>query len=201
MASGVSPVPDIRALLLESTALLEGHFMLSSGRHSNRYLQCARALQHPAVAERLGGEIASVCRDQLEEIPEVVVSPALGGLIIGHEVGRALGVRACFAERVAGSMQLRRGFELNPGERVLMVEDVITTGLSSRETLEVIRQHGGRPVAVACIANRLGAAEIDDLPLLALLPLDAPAWEQDQCPLCAEGSTAVKPGSRAPEGP
>ncbi len=195
----MSTAPGVRELLLESAALLEGHFLLSSGRHSNRYLQCARALQHPDVAKRLGSELACACRQQAAEAPEVVVSPALGGLIIGHEVGRALGLRACFTERVAGSMELRRGFELRSGERVLMIEDVVTTGLSSRETLETIRRHGGRPVATGCIANRLGAAEIDGLPLLSLLPLDAPTWEPEQCPLCADGSTAVKPGSRAPE--
>ena len=192
----MSPAPNVRALLLDSEALLEGHFALSSGRHSDRYLQCARALQHPDVAERLGAELAQLCRDELTEAPEVVVSPALGGLIIGHEVGRALGLRACFTERVEGVMELRRGFALTPGERVLMVEDVVTTGLSSRETLQVIRQHGGHPVGAACIANRLGAAEVDELPLLALLILDAPVWEPHECPSCAAGSTAIKPGSR-----
>ena len=192
----MSPAPNVRALLLDSEALLEGHFALSSGRHSDRYLQCARALQHPDVAERLGAELAQLCRDELTEAPEVVVSPALGGLIIGHEVGRALGLRACFTERVEGVMELRRGFALTPGERVLMVEDVVTTGLSSRETLQVIRQHGGHPVGAACIANRLGAAEVDELPLLALLMLDAPVWEPHECPSCAAGSTVIKPGSR-----
>ncbi len=194
----MSTAPELRALLLDSEALLEGHFMLSSGQHSNRYLQCARALQYPDIAERLGAAIAELCDAKLTEGPEVVVSPALGGLIIGHEVGRALGVRACFTERVAGVMELRRGFALTPGERVLMVEDVITTGLSSRETLAVIRQHGGHPVATACIANRLGAMDLDELPLLALLELDAPAWDPQECPSCAEGGTAIKPGSRAP---
>ncbi len=197
MASDVT-APNVRTLLLDSEALLEGHFALSSGRHSDRYLQCARALQHPNVAERLGAELAQLCRDELAETPEVVVSPALGGLIIGHEVGRALGLRACFTERVEGVMKLRRGFALTPGERVLMVEDVITTGLSSRETLQVIRQHGGHPIAAACIANRLGAAQVDELPLLALMMLDAPVWEPHECPSCAAGSTAIKPGSRTP---
>lgn len=187
---------DVRGLLLESKALLEGHFELSSGRHSERYLQCARALQHPAIAERLGAELARLCRTELTETPEVVVSPALGGLIIGHEVGRALGLRACFTERVAGTVELRRGFELAPGERVLLVEDVVTTGLSSRETLQVIRQHGGHPIGAACVANRRGAAQIDELPLLALLMLDAPTWEPNECPSCAAGSTVIKPGSR-----
>lgn len=193
----MSATTDVRGLLLESEALLEGHFKLSSGRHSGRYLQCARALQHPDVAERLGSELGRLCRTELAETPQVVVSPALGGLIIGHEVGRALGVRACFTERVEGAVELRRGFALSPGERVLLVEDVVTTGLSSSEALQVIRQHGGQPIGAACIANRLGATQVDDLPLLALLMLDAPTWEPHECPECAAGSTAIKPGSRA----
>ena len=196
----MSTTQEIRRLLLKNEALLEGHFTLSSGRHSNRYLQCARALQHPGVAAQLGVALAQLCHDDLVQAPEVVVSPALGGLIIGHEVARALGVRACFTERVEGVMELRRGFGLTLGERVLLVEDVITTGLSSHETLKVIRQHGGHPVATACIANRLGAAQLDKLPLLALLTLEAPAWAPHECPSCAAGEPVTRPGSRAATG-
>ncbi len=184
------------SLLHESQALLEGHFQLSSGKHSPRYLQCAVALQHPRIAAALGERIAGAVTDVLGDGPDVVVSPALGGLIIGHEVGRALGVRACFTERVDGSMTMRRGFGLAEGERVLMVEDVITTGLSSRETLAVIRDLGGEPVATASIANRSGKDALDGLPLVSLLQPDFPVWDPEACPLCADGGTAIKPGSR-----
>lgn len=184
-------------LLLDRGALLRGHFLLSSGRHSDTYLQCAVALQHPDTAAALATCLASAVRERLGATPEVVVSPALGGLIIGHEMGRALGVRACFTERVDGAMTLRRGFALRTDETVLMVEDVVTTGLSSRETLEVIRQLGGRPLAAASIANRSGLAELDGLPLVSVVAIDAPTWAEEECPLCAAGrGPAVKPGSR-----
>lgn len=185
-----------REVLLRHGALLEGHFLLSSGRHSDRYLQCAVALQHPATAESLGRALGDAVRAGLGASPAVVVSPALGGLIIGHEVGRALGCRACFTERVDGRMLLRRGFGLQPGERVLIVEDVVTTGLSSQETVAEVRQRGGIPVGIGCIANRSGLTEIDGLPLLSLLALQAPTWAPAECPLCAAGGTAIKPGSR-----
>jgi len=195
MAEGL--VSDaIRDLLLQHDALLEGHFLLSSGRHSERYLQCAVALQHPAAAEQLGTALAAAFRSDVGEGPDVVVSPAMGGLIIGHETGRALDRRACFTERVDGAMTLRRGFRLKPGERVFLVEDVITTGLSSRETLDVIRAHGAVPVAVGCIANRSGEDRLDQLPLLSLLRLDFPTYDADDCPACAAGSEPIKPGSR-----
>ena len=188
---------EARELLLGRGALLEGHFQLSSGRHSSRYLQCAVALQHAQVAGVLGQALGRQLQASLGKLPDVVVSPALGGVIIGHEVGRALGRRACFTERVDGTMTLRRGFELRPGETVVMVEDVVTTGLSSRETLEVIRGTGASPVAACCIANRSGGDDLDGLPLLTLLRLDVPSWEPTECPLCADGSKPVKPGSRA----
>ena len=190
---------DVKARLLGHQALLSGHFQLSSGKHSNRYLQCAVALQHPDTAAELGGALARRVRGRLGSSPHVVVSPAMGGLIIGHETGRALGTRACFTERIDGKMVLRRGFHLQPGERVLLVEDVVTTGLSSRETLEVIRAGGGKPVAVGCIANRSQGSEVDGLPLLSLLDLDVEAWKPERCPLCADSGgagPAIKPGSR-----
>jgi len=183
-------------VLHQHSALLEGHFQLSSGKHSSRYLQCAVALQHPEAAAALGQAIAEGLSEHLAAAPQVVVSPALGGLIIGHEVGRALSVRACFTERVDGKMTMRRGFHLDPGERVVMVEDVITTGLSSQETLAVIRAMGATPVATACVANRSGEDELDGLPLVSLLQPKFPVWSPDECPLCAEGSPAIKPGSR-----
>lgn len=183
-------------ILHRHSALLEGHFQLSSGKHSSRYLQCAVALQHPEAAAALGQAIVAGLSAQLSEAPQVVVSPALGGLIIGHEVGRALGVRACFTERVDGVMTMRRGFHLDPGEHVVMVEDVITTGLSSEETLAVIRALGATPVATACVANRSGKNELDGLPLISLLQPKFPVWSPAECPLCEAGSTAIKPGSR-----
>lgn len=184
-------------LLESSGALLSGHFLLSSGLHSPRYLQCAAALQHPATAEALGTALAHRWLE-LELPPvEAVVSPALGGIIIGHEVGRALGRRAFFTERADGIVTLRRGFRVDPGERVLVVEDVVTTGRSIQETLEVIEASGGRPLGVACIANRGRDVRPGGLPLVHLVALDFPAYEPVACPDCEAGSPAVKPGSRS----
>lgn len=188
--------PSARDLLLEHGALLEGHFELSSGRHSDRYLQCALALQHPRTAERLGTELAEAALEALQAPLAAVFSPALGGVIIGHEVGRALDRRACFTERVDGAMRIRRGFRVQPEESILLVEDVVTTGLSSREALAAIRDAGGAPMAVACIANRSGESRVDDLPLISLLDLEARSWAPVDCPLCATGDAAIKPGSR-----
>jgi len=184
------------ALLGEAGALLYGHFRLSSGLHSPRYLQCAVALQHPAIAEQLGAALAARWSAEGHTSPDLVVSPALGGLIIGHEVGRGLGVRACFTERVEGEMNLRRGFHIEPGEGVLLVEDVITTGRSTQETAVAVIQAGGIPLGVACIANRSGKPYLGDLPLLSLVQLDIPTYEPSACPLCADGEEVVKPGSR-----
>jgi orotate phosphoribosyltransferase len=186
----------MQRLLIEHEALLEGHFLLSSGRHSQRYLQCAVALQFPDAAEQLGSTLARELLATLGAPPDVVVSPAMGGLIIGHETGRGLGRRACFTERVDGKMCLRRGFHLQAGERVVLIEDVVTTGLSSRETLDVIRAEGAVPVAVGCIANRSGQQTLDDLPLVSLVRLDFPTWSPGECPACAAGSAPIKPGSR-----
>ncbi|MFQ5742527.1 MAG: orotate phosphoribosyltransferase [Acidobacteriota bacterium] len=187
---------EILQLLRESGALLTGHFELSSGLHSPQYLQCAVALQHAALAERLGTALAARCRSTLATAATVVVSPALGGIIIGHEVGRALGVRACFTERSGGTMSLRRGFDLEAGETVLLVEDVITTGRSTRETRQVVIAAGGEPAAVACIANRSGSRLLDELPLTALVNLDIPHFAPSSCPQCAAGEPLSKPGSR-----
>lgn len=187
---------EIIELLTESGALLEGHFRLSSGLHSARYLQCAVALQNPGLAEKLGRALAAKWRHTGRKPISAVVSPALGGVIIGHEMARALGTRACFTERVAGEMALRRGFQLGPGLRVLVVEDVVTTGRSTLETIDVIRFCGGEPVGVASIANRSGKDTVGELPLVSLIRLDIPNFEEKDCPQCAAQEPIQKPGSR-----
>jgi orotate phosphoribosyltransferase len=175
-------------------AYLEGHFRLSSGLHSPGYLQSALVLQHPGDARSLGAGIAEKvksCRST------VVLSPALGGLIIGHEVARALGVRAIFAERAGGTaLTLRRGFTLAPSDRVLVVEDVFTTGKSTRETMEVARNAGAGVVGAAAIVDRSGGTIDFGVPAYALVRLEVPTYEPEKCPLCAEGIALVKPGSR-----
>jgi orotate phosphoribosyltransferase len=180
-------------LFRRSGALLEGHFRLSSGLHSSGYLQCALVLQDPSTAAALGAAVASRARALT---PAVVLSPALGGVIVGHEVARALGVRAIFAERQEGRLTLRRGFQLSPGERVLVVEDVVTTGLSTRETMDVARAAGAQVVGAASLVDRSAGAAGLDVPFLALLAMDLPTWDPAACPLCAQGVEVVKPGSR-----
>ncbi len=175
-------------------ALLEGHFKLSSGLHSSAYLQCALVLQHPAEAERLGRALAERIAHTR---PTVVLSPALGGLIIGHEVARALGVRAIFAERVDGTLTLRRGFDLSPADRVLVVEDVLTTGGSTRETMDVATALGASVVGAAAVVNRSGKDAPLDAPFAALASITPPTYQPESCPLCQEGLPVVKPGSRA----
>jgi orotate phosphoribosyltransferase len=173
-------------------ALLEGHFRLTSGLHSPGYMQSALVLQHPREAETLGAAIAGRVRPLA---PEVVLSPALGGIVIGQEVARALGVRAIFAERQEGALTLRRGFSLAPGERVLVVEDVVTTGGSTRETIEVARVAGATVVGAASIIDRSGQQQLD-VPYHALATIVLPTYQPEACPLCAGGTPAVKPGSR-----
>src|SRR3954469_312 len=180
-------------LFRRSGALLEGHFRLTSGLHSPGYLQCALVLQQPQHAEALGRAIADRARDLRAT---VVLSPALGGVVIGHEVGRALGVRALFAERQDGSLMLRRGFVLSESDRVLVVEDVCTTGGSTRETMQVATAAGGQVVGAAAIVDRSGGRAAFDVPFEALLNVDLPTYQPDACPLCAEGLSVVKPGSR-----
>jgi orotate phosphoribosyltransferase len=177
----------------QSGALLEGHFRLSSGLHSERYLQSALVLQYPEFAGEMGEAIAERTR-HLQ--PTVVMSPALGGIVIGQEVGRALGVRAIFAERQDGALRLRRGFSLGPAERVLVVEDVITTGGSTRETIDVATSAGAHVCGAAAIIDRGSDPSRLDIPLFALVKLDVPAWQPEACPLCARGEPVVKPGSR-----
>ena len=175
-------------------ALLEGHFRLTSGLHSPGYLQCALVLQHPGDAEACGAAIA----EQVRNLDVgVVLSPALGGIVIGHEVARALGVRAMFAERQEKALTLRRGFSLAPGERVLVVEDVVTTGGSTRETIEVARAAGGTVVGAAAIIDRSGGQQQLDVPFVAVASVALPTYDPAACPLCATGSPAIKPGSRS----
>jgi len=186
---------DLLDLFRKSGALLDGHFRLTSGLHSPGYLQCALVLQHPADAERLGAAIAVRVR---ELRPTAVLSPALGGIVIGQEVGRALGIRAIFAERQDGGLTLRRGFIISEADRVLVVEDVLTTGGSTRETIQVARAAGGYVVGAASLVNRGGPSVEDTLgvPYVSLLRIDLPTFEPDQCPLCAKGLPVIKPGSR-----
>src|SRR5687768_15685676 len=175
-------------------ALLDGHFRLTSGLHSPGYLQCALVLQHPRLAEACGAAIAE--RARARDV-QAVVSPAIGGIVIGHEAARALGVRAIFAERQDGLLTLRRGFTLAPGERVLVVEDVVTTGGSTRETIDVARAAGAEVVGAAAIIDRSGGQQRLDVPFHALAPVALPTYEAAACPMCAEGRPVVKPGSRA----
>ncbi len=184
---------DVLPLFRESGALLDGHFRLSSGLHSTGYLQCALVLQHPAHAERLGRALA----DRLRGLgATIVLSPALGGLVIGHEVARALGVRAIFAERQDGTLTLRRGFSLGAGDRVVVIEDVVTTGGSTRETMDVARAHGATVIGAGAVIDRSGGATALGVPFDALATLRLPTYTPEACPLCAEGKPVVKPGSR-----
>jgi orotate phosphoribosyltransferase len=184
---------ELLDLYRTSGALLEGHFRLTSGLHSPGYLQCALVLQHPGHAEALGRAIGERVRDVGAT---VVLSPALGGVVIGQEVGRALGVRAIFAERQDGKLSLRRGFTLDPDDRVLVVEDVMTTGGSTRETIEVAKAAGGQVVGTASIVDRSGGTIRFDVPFVSLLEIALPTYEPDRCPLCSQGLPVVKPGSR-----
>jgi orotate phosphoribosyltransferase len=174
-------------------ALLEGHFKLSSGLHSPGYLQSALVLQYPREAEVLGAALGEAVRSLQ---PEVVMSPALGGIVIGQEVARALNVPAIFAERQDGKLSLRRGFSLAPGARVLVVEDVVTTGGSTRETMDVATAAGGVVVGAGSIIDRSGGDQGLPVPYSSLAQVKFPTYQPDACPMCASGSTAIKPGSR-----
>lgn len=190
---------DLLALLRSSGALLEGHFLLSSGLHSSRYLQCARVLMQPDVATQLGAQLAMALRPDLDaELPHAVVSPAMGGVIVGHEVARAFGIAALFTERSEGVMSLRRGFVLEPGQEVIVVEDVITTGGSTREVMDVVRSKGAAVLAVGSLVDRSNGTVDLGVPRRSLLQLDVPSYKAEECPLCRAGSTPQKPGSRTP---
>lgn len=184
---------DYLDLFKKSQALLEGHFLLTSGKHSAQYMQCAQVLQYPERAAILAAGLAASFRDF--EV-QTVIGPAMGGILVAHEVAKALGVRALFTERENGIMRLRRGFTLAAGERVLVVEDVITTGGSVREVLAVVRELGAVPVGVGVLVDRSGGTVKFGLPQSSLLQLEIQAYEAEECPLCAQGIPAIKPGSR-----
>ena len=184
---------ELLHLFRQSGALLEGHFRLSSGLHSPGYMQSALVLQHPSDAAALGEALGRALDGYGAT---AVLSPALGGIVIGHEVARALGVRAIFAERQDGRLTLRRGFTLSPEDKVIVVEDVVTTGLSTRETIEVARAAGATVVAAAAIVDRSGDSADLGVPFRALLRISLPTYDPAVCPLCAQGVPVVKPGSR-----
>ncbi len=192
-------VSSVMELFQQTGAYLKGHFRLTSGLHSGEYLQCAKVLAHPQHAEQLGRALADKIKAMLNGAPvHVVVAPATGGIIIGHEVARALGVRAYFTERDAATngMVLRRGFELQPDETAIVIEDVITTGGSTREVAELLNAAGIEVAAAGSIIDRSnGKAEVG-APRVALETLNPVAWQPDECPLCREGQPVVKPGSR-----
>jgi orotate phosphoribosyltransferase len=188
---------EVLAEFRASQALLEGHFLLSSGRHSAHYLQCARVLMDPQRASRLAVALAaSLPRDLRREITKVV-SPAMGGVIIGHEMGRALGVEAMFVERPTGTFELRRGFALKAGDKVLMVEDVVTTGLSSREAIAAIEATGAEVICAAALVDRSAGSVDLGVPFTALIALNFPTWAPEEVPAHLAATPAVKPGSRA----
>jgi len=187
---------EILAEFRAADALLEGHFILSSGLRSPRYLQCARVLMDPARAERLARALAAKLPPDVRAVIEVVVSPAMGGVIIGHEMGRALGRPAMFLERPQGVFELRRGFRLDPGTKVLMVEDVVTTGLSSREAIESVIETGAEVIAEAALVDRSSGKADLGVPFYPLIRIDVPTYEADALPPELASITPVKPGSR-----
>lgn len=184
---------DVRSLLQETGALLTGHFRLSSGLHSDSYVQCALLLEHPRNAKAIGEELGAKIRVLAAT---KIVAPALGGVIIGYTVAEAFGAPFVFTERKEGQMTLRRGFRLNEGERVVIVEDVVTTGKSTRETADVVAQQGGVVTGFASILNRSGKPNPFDAPYEFLLALDFETWDESACPLCLEGVPLDAPGSR-----
>ena len=187
------PKEQILEIFRETKALLEGHFQLTSGMHSPQYFQCARVLQFPKYLHLLSGEIAR--HFEYNEV-EVVLSPAIGGIVVGTEVGRMLGARTIFAERKEGKMELRRGFEILPGERVLVVEDVVTTGGSTKEVIDLVNTAKGNLVGTGCIVDRSNGKVQFDTKQFAVLQMEVVAHKPADCPLCKSGSAAIKPGSR-----
>jgi orotate phosphoribosyltransferase len=186
---------EVLNLFRQSGALLRGHFRLTSGMHSDQYLQCALVLQHPQQAAALGAALAARLR-ALSDSADFVIAPALGGILVAHEVARESGVRGLFAERQSGVLTLRRGFRIQAGERAYVVEDVVTTGGSTRETMEVVMQAGGIVIAAGSLIDRSGGRTDLGVPTAALAVLDIPVFPPEECPLCKTGSQAIKPGSR-----
>ena len=189
---------EILAEFRAADALLQGHFLLSSGRHSEYYLQCARVLMDTERAGRLAAALAAKLPRDLRQAIDIVVSPAMGGVIIGHEMGRALGKPAIFVERPTGTFELRRGFAIDPGAKVLMVEDVVTTGLSSREAMDAVRAAGGEVTAEAALVDRSAGSNIDlGVPFYPLVAINFPTYAEDELPEALAATEAVKPGSRS----
>jgi len=184
---------EILSLFKETGALLSGHFRLSSGLHSGNYFQCALLLQNPDIAEKMCSQLAGYFKD---DKPTCVVAPALGGVIVSYETARALGVKSLFTERVEGKMVLRRGFDIKKENRVLVVEDVITTGLSTGEVLEAVKSTGAKIIGVGCIVDRSGKELDFGVKLKSLVRLDFPTYKPEECPLCKKGIEIRKPGSR-----
>lgn len=184
---------NIIEILKQAGALLEGHFLLSSGRHSDRYCQCAKLLQYPDKAE----EVLKVVSDKLKNVDfDIIVGPAMGGVIVSYEVARQTGKPGIFTERQDGKMTLRRGFEIKPGQKVIISEDVITTGKSTLETAEVIKALGGEVVGICCIVDRRASGVELEYPIYSALKLEIKSFEKENCPMCKEGKPYVKPGSR-----
>jgi orotate phosphoribosyltransferase len=196
-AAGESMTEDeILAEFRDAEALLEGHFILSSGLHSGRYLQCARVLMDPARASRLASALARSLPLEIKSKLSLVVSPAMGGVIIGHEMGRSLGLPALFVERPTGTFELRRGFRIEPEQKVLLVEDVVTTGLSSREAMKAVEQAGGEVIAAAALVDRSNGLADLGVPFFPLIRLDVPVYEPQNLPPELSAVPVEKPGSR-----
>ena len=188
---------EVMRIFRETGALLSGHFELRSGLHSDQYFQCALVLQHPRIAEQLGGALVEKMRASFGQGLRVdaVISPALGGIPVGHEVGRALGVRAIFAEKQEGKLVLRRAFEVKPGERFVVAEDVMTRGGRVQETADIVTSRGGVVVAIAVLVDRSGGRVQFPCPVFSLVQFEPTTWDPSECPLCRRGSKAVHPGS------
>lgn len=187
---------DILAEFIAADALLEGHFVLSSGLHSPRYLQCARVLMDPSRAARLASALVRSFPLEIKKQLSIIVSPAMGGIIVGHEVGRSMGLEAIFLERPTGTFELRRGFRLEPGQKVLLVEDVVTTGLSSREAIKVVEAAGGVVVAAAALVDRSNGIADLGVPFIPLIRIDVPVYEPENLPPDLAAMPVEKPGSR-----
>lgn len=186
---------EVEELLVSTGAILNGHFLLTSGKHAGRYIQCARLLQHPESAQ----QVAVTLMEEIAPLGgiDAVIGPALGGVIIAYELARVLGVRGMFSEREPGGrMTLRRGFRISPGERLLIVEDVVTTGGSSLEVAQVVEENGGKTVGIACVVDRRPAGTVLSLPVFAAVQMQIPVYAPEDCPLCHRGLPCVKPGSR-----
>lgn len=190
----MSEMENRTAAMLERLGVLHhGHFRLTSGRHSDKYMQCAKLFEHPAESEELCRDLANHFQDQRIDL---VAGPAIGGIIMAYEVARCLGVRNIFAERENSAMTLRRGFQVSPGERILVVEDVVTTGGSVKEVVTLLQERGAEVVAVGSVVDRSGGQVDFGVPFYPLMKTDVQSWEEPECPLCAQGLPIVKPGSR-----